>query len=88
VTLPPPSILPPPSPERQLVVTLSPTTWAAQLAMPFAGLLFFTATGAMPWWVLGTFVVLLPVGIITRAEGTSIMMRHDGTTFAEKKVEL
>jgi len=29
-----------------------------------------------------------PVGIITKAEGKSIMMRHDGTTFAEKKVEL
>lgn len=29
-----------------------------------------------------------PVGIITKAEGKSILMRHDGATFAEKKVDL
>ncbi len=29
-----------------------------------------------------------PVAIVTRAEGKGLMMRHDGATFSEKKVEL
>jgi stage V sporulation protein R len=29
-----------------------------------------------------------PVGIVTKVEGKSLLMRHDGTTFSEKKVEL
>jgi stage V sporulation protein R len=29
-----------------------------------------------------------PVGIITRVEGKGLLMRHDGTSFSEKKVEL
>jgi stage V sporulation protein R len=29
-----------------------------------------------------------PVGIVTRVEGKSMLMRHDGTTFSEKKVDL
>ena len=29
-----------------------------------------------------------PVGIVTKVEGKSVLMRHDGTTFSEKKVEL
>jgi len=66
VTLPPPSILPPPSPERQLVFTLPPIAWAAQLVPPIVVMLFFTATGTMPSWVLVPFVVLLPVGFVMR----------------------
>ncbi|MEW5738361.1 MAG: SpoVR family protein [Myxococcota bacterium] len=29
-----------------------------------------------------------PVGIVTKVEGKSLLMRHDGTTFSEKKVDL
>lgn len=29
-----------------------------------------------------------PVAVVTKVEGKSLMMRHDGTTFSEKKVEL
>jgi stage V sporulation protein R len=29
-----------------------------------------------------------PVGIVTKVEGKSVLMRHDGITFSEKKVEL
>lgn len=29
-----------------------------------------------------------PVAVVTKVEGRSLMMRHDGTTFSEKKVEL
>jgi stage V sporulation protein R len=29
-----------------------------------------------------------PVGIVSRVEGKSVLMRHDGTTFSEKKVDL
>ena len=29
-----------------------------------------------------------PVGIVTRAEGKGLMMRHDGQQFTEKKLDL
>lgn len=46
--------------------TLPPITWATQLVLPFAVVLFGTATGGMPRWVLVSFVVLLPVGFVMR----------------------
>jgi hypothetical protein len=66
VTLPPPSILPPPSPECQLEFRLPRPAWTTQLLAPFPLWILLVLNGTAPWWTLVILLGLLPVGIARR----------------------